>query len=89
MEWLGAPELNACWEETDKDKTQQWKPVPERAGRSQLLTVIWTYNKPSFENESNWKWKIKQVQQRKNKLHINLSGIQDQRKIKEQVMEMW
>lgn len=41
-----------------------------------------------FENESNWKWKIKQVQQRKNKLHINLSGIQDQREIKEQVMEM-
>lgn len=41
-----------------------------------------------FENESNWKWKIKQVQQRKNKLHINLSGIQDQREIKEQAMEM-
>lgn len=89
MESLGALELNTCWEETDKDKTQPWKPVSDRAGRSRLSTVIWTYNKGLFENESNWKWKIKQVQQCKNKLHINLSGIQDQRKIKEQVMEMW
>lgn len=46
-EWLAALELNACWEETDKDKTQQWKPDSERAGRSQLSTIIWAYNKRS------------------------------------------